>query len=72
MKGVVKFFNRTRGWGFIQAERGQEVFVHFSEVEGSGYRELRKGDRVRFDLVETPKGLQASGCRRDEEDRAEE
>ncbi|MGQ9584240.1 MAG: cold-shock protein [Anaerolineae bacterium] len=62
--GVVKWFSRVKGWGFIQPdgadENGKDVFVHFSAIRGDGYRNLYEGDRVEFTLEDTPKGPQAS------------
>jgi CspA family cold shock protein len=49
--GVVKWFNDAKGYGFIQTEAGNDVFVHFSAIEGSGYRTLREGQEVEFEVV---------------------
>lgn len=58
--GTVKWFNRTKGFGFIQPDDGgQEVFVHYSAIQGDGYRNLYEGDRVTFDLVDRGRGPQA-------------
>ncbi len=58
--GVVKWFNRIKGFGFILPDDGsQEVFVHYSAIDGEGYRNLYEGDRVEFDLVDMGKGPQA-------------
>jgi CspA family cold shock protein len=51
MTGVVKWFNDAKGYGFIQTEAGNDVFVHYSAIEGSGYKSLREGQRVQFDVV---------------------
>jgi len=59
-KGTVKWFNDSKGYGFIQREEGPDVFVHFSAIEGEGYKTLKEGQQVEFEIVETPKGLQAS------------
>ncbi|MDL1970536.1 MAG: cold-shock protein [Candidatus Desulfofervidaceae bacterium] len=59
-KGTVKWFNDSKGYGFIQREEGPDVFVHFSAIEGDGYKTLKEGQEVEFEVVETPKGLQAS------------
>ena len=59
-QGTVKWFNESKGFGFIQAEGGEEVFVHFSAISGEGFRTLTEGDRVEFDAVEGPKGKQAA------------
>jgi CxxC-x17-CxxC domain-containing protein len=58
--GAVKWFNDSKGFGFIQCESGEEVFVHFSAVQGSGFRSLTAGDRVEFDVVEGTRGKQAA------------
>jgi CspA family cold shock protein len=60
INGVVKWFNSQKGFGFIEREGGPDVFVHFSAIQGSGYRELVEGERVEFSVVQGPKGLQAS------------
>ncbi len=58
--GIVKWFSRLKGYGFINPDDGeQEVFVHYSAIEGEGYRNLFEGDRVEFDLVDQGKGPQA-------------
>ncbi len=57
--GTVKWFNKNKGYGFIQAEGERDIFVHFSSIRGKGYRVLDQGDEVLFDLVPTPKGPQA-------------
>lgn len=58
--GRVKWFSRTKGYGFIQQETGADVFVHYSAIQGDGFRNLEEGDQVEFTLQETPKGPQAS------------
>jgi CspA family cold shock protein len=58
--GTVKWFNAQKGYGFIARENGPDVFVHHSGITGSGYRELREGERVEFTITQGPKGLQAS------------
>lgn len=60
MKGKVKWFNESKGFGFIEQDGGQDVFVHYSAIEGSGFRTLTEGEEVEFEVVEGPKGLQAS------------
>ena len=60
IEGVVKWFNGTKGYGFIQQDNGPDVFVHYSAIEGSGFRNLDEGDRVEFTVEQGPKGLQAS------------
>ncbi|HUP62363.1 MAG TPA: cold-shock protein [Thermoanaerobaculia bacterium] len=58
--GNVKWFNDAKGFGFITAEDGDDVFVHFSAIQGGGFRSLTEGAAVEFDVVRGPKGLQAS------------
>jgi CspA family cold shock protein len=60
VQGKVKWFNQKKGWGFIQREDGDDVFVHYSAIQGEGYRTLDEGDVVEFDLVDSDKGLQAA------------
>lgn len=57
--GTVKWFNAAKGFGFIQRESGEDVFVHFSAINSSGYRTLDEGARVEFSVKRGPKGLQA-------------
>lgn len=57
--GTVKWFNATKGFGFIERPNGNDVFVHYSAISGSGYRSLNEGQQVEFTVVEGPKGLQA-------------
>ena len=54
--GTVKWFNNAKGWGFIRQDEGPDVFVHFSQIAGDGFRTLREGDVVRFELRDGPKG----------------
>ncbi len=58
-KGVVKWFNAAKGYGFIQRQTGEDVFVHFSAIQASGYRSLEEGCEVEFEVKTGPKGLQA-------------
>ena len=58
--GTVKWFNAGKGYGFISRENGDDVFVHYSALQGDGYRSLDEGQRVEFTVERTPKGLQAS------------
>ena len=58
--GTVKWFNAGKGFGFIQRQDGEDVFVHFSAIQGDGYRSLNEGQAVEFEVVRGPKGLQAS------------
>jgi CspA family cold shock protein len=59
-QGQVKWFNSQKGYGFITQDDGQDVFVHYSAITGEGFRTLEEGQRVTFDVVKGPKGLQAS------------
>lgn len=59
-KGTVKWFNGAKGFGFIQRESGEDVFVHYKAISGEGYKTLNEGDKVQFDVEKGPKGLQAS------------
>jgi CspA family cold shock protein len=61
--GTVKWFNGGKGYGFLSREGGPDVFVHYSAIEGEGYRNLEEGQKVEFTIVQGPKGLQASGVR---------
>lgn len=58
--GTVKWFNATKGYGFIGRDDGEDVFVHFSAVEMEGYRRLKEGQKVEFSVEQGPKGLQAA------------
>jgi CspA family cold shock protein len=58
-QGVVKWFNESKGYGFIERSSGGDVFVHFSAIQGDGYRTLEDGSEVEFDVEQGPKGLQA-------------
>lgn len=58
--GTVKWFNATKGFGFIGREDGEDVFVHFSAIQMDGYRTLEEGQRVEFSIEQGPKGLQAA------------
>ena len=62
--GTVKWFNDSKGFGFLEQENGDDVFVHFSAITGDGFKSLSEGDRVTFDLVKGPKGLQAANVSR--------
>ena len=58
--GVVKWFNADKGYGFIRQEDGPDVFVHYSAIQGAGFRSLEEGERVEFEITEGQKGKQAS------------
>ena len=58
-QGTVKWFKSEKGFGFIQREAGDDVFVHFSAIQGDGFRSLDEGQKVSFDVTKGPKGLQA-------------
>jgi len=60
IQGTVKWFNRSKGYGFIQRDGGDDVFVHYSAIQGEGYRNLEEGDRVEFNVESSPKGPQAA------------
>ena len=62
--GTVKWFNDAKGFGFIAQEGGKDVFVHYTAIMMDGFRTLAEGDRVEFEVVEGPKGLQAANVRR--------
>lgn len=59
-QGTVKWFNDKKGFGFIIAEDGKDVFVHHTAIEGEGYKTLKEGEKVQFDVVKGPKGDQAT------------
>ena len=58
-RGKVKWFNNSKGYGFIESEEGGDVFVHYSAIKGDGYKSLTEGDQVQFDLSQGAKGPQA-------------
>jgi cold shock protein len=60
VKGKVKWFSNVKGYGFIEQEGGQDVFVHYSMIQGDGYKTLAEGDAVSFEIVQGEKGPQAS------------
>ena len=64
VEGTVKWFNDAKGFGFIQQDNGTDVFVHFSQIQASGFKSLGEGDRVQFDVSNGPKGPQASNVSR--------
>lgn len=64
VQGTVKWFSGQKGYGFITKDDGQDVFVHFSAIQGDGFRTLQQGERVNFEITEGPKGLQAANVTR--------
>jgi CspA family cold shock protein len=63
-KGTVKWFNESRGYGFISHEDGREIFVHYSSIEDEGFKTLHEGDSVEFELEDSPRGPRAIHVRR--------
>jgi len=57
--GIVKWFNESKGFGFIKSEDGSDVFVHYSSIQGNGFKSIAEGDSVSFDTEKSPKGLRA-------------
>lgn len=66
-QGIVKWFNDSKGFGFIQRNSGEDIFVHFRAIQGDGYRSLKDGEKVEFSVVEGQKGLQAEEVRKAED-----
>ena len=64
VKGTVKWFNSTKGFGFISQEKGEDVFVHFQSIIGDGYKSLNENDKVEFSVTQGPKGLQAADVKK--------
>ncbi len=62
--GTVKWFNEAKGFGFISQENGEDVFVHFSSIQGDGFKTLAEGDKVSFEVTRGPKGLQAASVQK--------
>jgi len=60
MKGIVKWFNNSKGYGFIGRDGGPDVFVHYSAVAANGFKSLQEGDHVEFEITQGPKGPQAA------------
>lgn len=63
-QGTVKWFNRTKGFGFIERPDGDDVFVHYKAIQGDGFKSLDEGDTVEFEVEQGPKGLQAANVRK--------
>ena len=63
MKGTVKWFNASKGYGFIKPETGEDVFAHYSAIQSEGYKSLEEGQNVEFEVTKGPKGLQASNIK---------
>jgi CspA family cold shock protein len=63
-KGKVKWFNDSKGFGFLEQEGGDDVFCHFSAITGDGFKSLQEGDAVEFEIIKGPKGLQAADVRK--------
>jgi CspA family cold shock protein len=63
-KGKVKWFNDTKGYGFIETDAGDDIFVHYSAITGEGFKTLKEGDEVEFEVSEGPKGPQATDVRK--------
>lgn len=60
VKGTVKWFNDSKGYGFLSQENGEDIFVHFTSIQGTGYRTLKEGQEVEFTVEQGPKGLSAA------------
>ncbi len=63
-QGTVKWFSNQKGYGFITQENGKDIFVHFSAVQGDGYKTLQEGDKVDFEVSQGPKGEQATNVKK--------
>lgn len=63
-KGTVKWFNEAKGYGFIKRNTGEDVFVHFKAIDGDGFKTLKEGEEVQFEVEQGPKGLQAKNVSR--------
>jgi len=66
-EGTVKWFDESKGFGFIEREDGDDVFVHYSEIDEEGFKTLEENERVTFEITETPKGLQAVNVQKADE-----
>lgn len=67
MKGTVKWFNNEKGYGFIEQEGKEDIFIHYSNIKKDGYKTLKEGQKVEFDLIKTDKGYQAENIKPIEE-----
>lgn len=67
MRGRVKWFNNEKGYGFIEQENDEDIFIHYSQIEKEGYKTLKDGDYVQFEVVKAEKGLHAEHIKRIEE-----
>lgn len=63
VKGTVKWFNESKGFGFLAQPEGEDIFVHYTSIQGSGFRTLKEGQEVEFNIERGPKGLQASNVK---------
>ena len=63
VKGTVKWFNESKGFGFLAQAEGEDIFVHYTAIQGSGFRTLKEGQEVEFNIERGPKGLQASNVK---------
>ena len=64
VKGTVKWFDATKGFGFIEQDNGEDIFVHFSAIQGEGFKTLEEGEEVTFDIEDSDRGLQATNVER--------
>jgi len=64
LQGKVKWFNNAKGFGFLEQDGGKDVFVHYSAIQGEGYRSLNEGDMVEFEILDSPKGPQAANVKK--------
>lgn len=67
-RGIIKWFNNEKGYGFINGSVGEDIFVHYTAIKQEGYRTLSEGQTVEFDLIKTEKGLQATNVKTVNED----